>query len=73
MILIKYARKNFSEKINALLESLVLPATNVFLTATTLLVATTLLEGSLNLAVRITFSCRRTLVVEFFTLRKRNQ
>ena len=51
MILIKYARKIFGEKINALLESLVLPATNVFLAATTLLVATTLFKGSLNLTV----------------------
>ena len=73
MILIKYARKIFGEKINALLASLVLPATNVLLAPTTLLVTTTLLESSLNLAVRITFSCRRTLVVKFFTLRKCNQ
>ena len=32
------------------------------------LLAAALLESSLNLAVRITLSCRRTLVVEFFTL-----
>ena len=37
------------------------------------LLAAALLESSLNLTVRITLGCRRTLVVELFTLRKRNQ
>ena len=37
------------------------------------LLAAALLESSLNLTVRIALSRRRTLVVELFTLLKRNQ
>lgn len=70
MILIKFAR-NFREKFGALLAHPLLAAARSERPASSsrsLLVAAALLEGSLNLTVRIALSRRRALVVELFAL-----
>ena len=72
MILIKFARNFFGEKIGALLVATAL-LERLLPPASALLVAAALLESSLNLTVRIAFGCGGSLIVELFTLRKRNQ
>ena len=71
MILIKFARNFFDEKFDVLRVPAACDGTLVC--GSDALLAAALLESSLDLTVRIALGCRCTLVVELFTLRKRNQ